>query len=195
MSLLGVDLKAVGLGLASRVAAGVAFVRRTTGAVALLRLLVAGSLLGASALTLPLDDLMSRAAVLPVGLALVAALFPRTHAVSVAVLLVAAIWLFTSTASAPLWKVLAMVTLLYLAHASAAFASVLPHDCVVAPSALRLWARRTALVVVVSTGIGAAGLGLTGQVQIPRSAVAPIAGSLVAIGMVALLTWQLRRRA
>ncbi len=193
MSALVADLRAMGHGLINRFAIGVARLRRVTAAVALLRLLIASCVLGASALALPAEYVLSRTVVVPLVLAVAVALFPRTSAVSVALLVVAGIWL-VSTPDPPLWKVLPLAALLYVGHAAAAFAAVIPYDCAVAPGALLRWAARTGSVVVASLAVGAAGMALTGAVALPTSVLGPIVGSLVAVGIVALIVWQLRRR-
>lgn len=193
MSALAADLRAMGHGLVNRLAVGVARLRRITAAVALLRLLIASCLLGASALALPAQYLLSRTVVVPVLLAVVVALFPRTSAVSVALLATAGAWL-VSTSDPPLWMVLALAALLYVGHAAAAFAAVIPYDCAVAPGALLRWAGRTASVVVASLAAGAAGMALTGAVPLPSGVLGPVVGTLLAVGIVALIVWQLRRR-
>lgn len=193
MSALAADLRAMGHGLVNRLAVGVARLRRITAAVALLRLLIASCLLGASALALPAQYVLSRTVVVPVLLAVVVALFPRTSAVSVALLAIAGAWL-VSTSDPPLWMVLALAALLYVGHAAAAFAAVIPYDCAVAPGALLRWAGRTASVVVASLAAGAAGMALTGAVPLPSGVLGPVVGTLLAVGIVALIVWQLRRR-
>lgn len=193
MSAVVADLRAMGHGLVSRLAVGFARLRRVTAAVALLRLLIAVCVLGASALALPAQYVLSRTVVVPLLLAVVVALFPRTSAVSVTLLLIAGVWA-VATSDPPLWMALALAALLYVAHAAAAFAAVLPYDCAVAPGALLRWAGRTASVVVASLAAGAAGMALTGAVPLESSVLGPIVGSLVAAAIVVLIVWQLRRR-
>jgi hypothetical protein len=192
MSFFGTDLRDAGLGLASRVRAGVAGLRRITAAVALLRLIVAGSLVVASALALPVSVTLTRTFLLFIGLAVAAALAPRTHAVSVALVTIVGLWAVLAQ-DRPLWRILALAAVLYVAHASAAFAAVLPLDCAVAASALRGWVMRTAFVVSVSVALGGGGLVMAGQVPFARGVVGPVVGALIAAGIALVLAWQLRR--
>lgn len=194
MSILASDLREVGLGLISRVRSALATLRRTTPAVALLRLLIVGPLLAAWTLVVPLSPLL-----LFVGLvlALAAALFPRTRAVGFALVTIGGIWLATTTmliVDVSLPAVLGLAAALYVAHAAAALAAVLPHDTAVAPAALLRWALRTTTVVVVSLGLGVAGLFVAIWLPPQPSLVAPVLGSLIAIGLAALMVWLVRRR-
>ena len=187
------SIRDVGGNLGSQVTAGVATLRRVTPGVALLRMLVAIPLLVASALALPLSTVLSQTFVLFIALAVVAALLPRTHAIGIALVAVGGTWAAV-VQDRPLWKVLVMAAALYVAHASATLAAVLPYDCAIAPSALRRWALRTGTVVLLSLGLGAAGLVLTGEIEIPRGIIGPIVGSFVAAAIAGLFAWQLRRR-
>jgi hypothetical protein len=191
------DLHYAGLGLLSRIRATVATLRRTTAAVLLLRVLVFGALLVAFVLSVP------RAIVwLPVfpavgvGLALPAALYPRTRAVGFALVTIAAGWLatttFVDTNFAPA-RVLGLAAALYVAHAAAAFAAVLPNDTAVSPGALLRWALRTSLVVATSVGLGALGLVAAAWLPQAQGIVAPLLGSAVAAGIVAVIVWLARR--
>jgi hypothetical protein len=191
------DLRALGVGLASRVRAGFIVLRRTTPALMLLRLLVFGAMVAGFALAVGWDGVASRAFVLAVTGALAAALFPRTWVVTAALLTAGAAWLFATTAGPvepALWRVLALAAALYIAHAAAAFAAVLPYDCVVAPSALRRWAARTSFVVVVSIGLGGAAIGLLDRLRATPTVLAPIAGALLAATIAGLIAWLVRRR-
>jgi hypothetical protein len=195
MSILVTDLRDIGLGLLSRVRSGVAVVRRTTPAVALLRLLVFVPLIAAWTLFVALSPLVL---VVGLGLALAAALFPRQRAVGVALVTTAGTWLAMTTyfgVNVTLGQLLFLAAALYVAHSAAAFAAVLPHDTAVAPSALGRWALRTLSVVVVSLGLGVAGLFLAAWLPPQQSLAAPVLGSLLAIGLAALIAWLVRRRA
>ncbi len=195
---LAMELRDVGSGLASRARAFVAATRRTTAPVLLLRGTVFGALLGACALAIPPEFVVTRPFLLAVFVSLAAAVFPRTRAVGFALIAIAVVWLVATTAfddSAPsLWRVLGMAAALYIAHAAAAFAAVLPHDCAVAPSALGRWAVRTLLVVAVSVGLGSAGMALLDRLPAESSMAGPIVGSLVAAGLAGVIVWLVRRR-
>lgn len=194
MSVLITDLRDMGIGVASRVRSGVVALRRTTPAVLLLRLLIAGPLAGAWMLVGARSPVIL---MVGPGLALAAALFPRTRAVGLALVTTAGAWLATTTllgVSVSLARVLVLAAALYVAHAAAALAAVLPHDTAVAPAVLGRWALRTGIVVVVSLALGVAGLFVAVWLPSRPSLVAPVLGSLLAIGLVALIAWLVRRR-
>jgi hypothetical protein len=192
MSVLFVELRDAGLGIVTRVRSGATAVRRTTPSVALLRLVIAIAVAAAWAL-LPSWPLPPAALLLPLGSALAAALFPRTRAVGFALLTIAVVWLVLGdTLSAG--RILGLAAALYMAHAASAFAAVLPHDTAVAPSALGRFALRTLLVVAVSLGLGGAGLYLASWLPQRDGLAFPLVGALVAVGLVALIAWLVRRR-
>jgi hypothetical protein len=197
MSAIGADLRDMGAGLASRVRAGVAMLRRTSPAVRLLRLVVFGALLAGFVLAVGLDRVLARPFLLAVAVALAAALAPRTWLVGGALVTVAATWVAATTTDAvavSLWRVLALAGVLYAAHAAATFAAVVPHDCALAPSALRRWAIRTVTVVAVSLGLGGSATVLLDRVAVTPNVLGPIVGSLLAAGVAGLFVWFLRRR-
>jgi hypothetical protein len=195
MSILVSDLRDAGLGLLSRVRSGVAALRRTTPAVALLRLLIFGPLFLAWTLFVALSPLVL---LVGLGLALAAALYPRTRAVGIALVTTAAMWLATTTfvsVAVSLDQVLSLAAALYVAHAAAALAAVLPHDTAVAPAALGRWALRTLGVLVASLGLGGTGLFVAAWLPPQQGLVVPVLGSVLAIGLAALIAWLVRRRA
>jgi hypothetical protein len=198
MTAIGYDLREVGAGLLSRAQAGIASLRRTTPAVLLLRLLVFGALLIAAAIVLPTDISLGGRAFLAVVPAAAAALFPRTRVVGLALLAIVGVWLIETIAyegdTPSAGRVLTLAASLYVAHAAAAIAAVLPHDCAVAPATLGRWAMRTLLVTAVSVAIGVVGMALVGQLHAVQSSIGPIVGSLVAAGIAGLLAWLLRGR-
>jgi len=191
------DLRYAGLGLLSRIQATIATLRRTTGVVLGLRLLVCGALLAAFALSVPPALLWLPAApAVAVGLALPAALFPRTRMVGFALVTIGALWLATTMFVDPYVspaRVLGLTAALYTAHAAAAFAAVLPSDTAVDPGAVLRWALRTSLVVVASVGLGALGLVAAAWLPQAQGLVAPLVGSAVAAGIVGVVVWLARR--
>jgi hypothetical protein len=196
MTAIGADLRDLGVGIASRVMAFVASVRRTTPAVLLLRVLVTGPLLAAGALALPPDVTISQRFIPVAVLAVLSGVLPRTRIVGATLLAIAAAYFVTSSAtsgSLALWRLLALAATLYLAHCSAAMAATLPHDCAVAPGTLARWASRTLLVLATSLAVGAIGMAFVGQLQSASSIIGPIVGSLLAAGIAGLMAWQLRR--
>ncbi|MBX6749224.1 MAG: hypothetical protein IRY85_06040 [Micromonosporaceae bacterium] len=197
MRVLLADLRYAGLGLLSRVHATIATVRRTTTAVLLLRALVFGALVVAFVVSVPSAMLWTPVApAVAVGLALPAALFPRTRAVGFALVTIGATWLVTTTFIDLDWsaaRVLGLAAALYVAHAAAAFAAVVPNDTAVNRGALLRWALRTSLVVVASVGLGAIGLAAAAWLPQAQGILAPVVGSVVAVGIVAVIVWLARR--
>lgn len=88
-----------------------------------------------------------------VASALLAAAFPRSWLVMLLLLVGAGGWLGATTAYAEPVSYLRLVllaALLYLTHALAAMAAVIPNDAVVAPAALVGWLPRTAVLLSVT---------------------------------------------
>jgi hypothetical protein len=92
-----------------------------------------------------------------------------------------------------LWRLLAVATLLYLAHTLCALAALLPYDAVVDPDLVLRWLSRaggvmlaTAVIGVILAWLGEIGGGAGFQA-------ATVAGLLVAVGLSGLLGWLLRR--
>lgn len=197
MRVLLADLRYAGLGLLSRARATIATLRRTTAAVLLLRVLVFGALVVAFTVSVPPAVVWSPVVLaVAVGLALPAALYPRTRAVGFALVTIGATWLVTTTFIDPNWsaaRVLGLAAALYVAHATAAFAAVVPNDTAVNRGALLRWALRTSLVVAAGVGLG--GLGLVAAAWLPQAQgiLAPLVGSVVAGGIVAVIVWLARR--
>lgn len=196
MSLLVSELRDAGRGVLSRLQSAVATLRRTTAAVLLLRLLVFGALGCAWAVVLP-PTLPFWALALPVALAtaLAAALFPRTRAVGFVLVTIVVTWIVTTylDGAASLQRLLGLAAALYVAHAAAAFAAVLPSDTAVAASAILRWGLRTSMVLAVSLGVGVGGLAVASRLPPAHSLVGPIVGTLVAGGIVGLIVWLTRR--
>ncbi len=92
------------------------------------------------------------------------------------------------------WRVLALAALLYVAHAAATLAAVLPHDSAVAARSLGRWLVRTAGVTATGLGVGLFGLVLASNLETVPSLIGPIVGTLLAGVIVGLIVWQLRRR-
>ncbi|NES14290.1 hypothetical protein G3554_02795 [Micromonospora sp. PPF5-17] len=93
-----------------------------------------------------------------------------------------------------LWRLVAVASLLYLAHTLCALAALLPYDAVVDPDLAVRWLSRAGGVVLASAVLGIV-LGWLGGAGGDRgSQAATVAGLLVAVGLSALLGWLLRRR-
>lgn len=191
------ELREVGGGIASHVRAGVASARRTTAAMLGLRLTVLGSLLVASALVFPADFLLSRWFYVLAATALVAALWPRGAVVGFAIGILVTLYAVLTWAgegTPPLWRVALLGAALYLAHAAAALAAVLPHDTAIAGAALGRWTLRVATVLASALGLGLVGMVVVGELAVTPTVLAPVAGTLVAAGLAGLLAWLARRR-
>ncbi|SCF36331.1 hypothetical protein GA0074695_6106 [Micromonospora viridifaciens] len=93
-----------------------------------------------------------------------------------------------------LWRLLAVATLLYLAHTLCALAALLPFDAVVDPDLVLRWLTRAGGVVLVSAVLGIVLAWLGGVGGEHGSRAATVAGLLVATGLSALLGWLVRRR-
>ncbi|MFR9776267.1 hypothetical protein ACL02O_09410 [Micromonospora sp. MS34] len=93
-----------------------------------------------------------------------------------------------------LWRLVAVATLLYLAHTLCALAALLPFDAVVDPDLVLRWLARAGGVVLASAVLGIVLAWLGGVGGDRGSQVATVAGLLVAVGLSALLGWLLRRR-
>ena len=99
---------------------------------------------------------------------------------------------FGDTAS-PL-RVGSVAALLYTMHAAAAFAAVLPYDCVVPPAVLTRWLLRQARLLGAGLVVGLGGLWLVRLVGAKPTITGPVIGALVAAALAGTLAWQLNRR-
>ncbi|MET7833523.1 hypothetical protein [Micromonospora sediminicola] len=93
-----------------------------------------------------------------------------------------------------LWRLLAVATLLYLAHTLCALAALLPYDGLIDPDLVLRWLARAGGVVLASAVVGIVLAWLGGVGGSAGSQVATVVGLLVAVGLSALLGWLLRRR-
>jgi hypothetical protein len=172
--------------------------RRMTAVPAVLRLVAAVAAFMTVLVALPAALTFGRLLVylVPVALLLAAGvgLFPGSRWVSFVELVGVGAWVVAGVAfgdPASLLRIGALGALLYLTHTAAAFAAVIPVECVVAPGVLRRWARRQALVLAGGLAIGLGGLTLAQLIPATPSLVGVLVGSLVA----ATLGWVLARLA
>ena len=93
-----------------------------------------------------------------------------------------------------LWRLLAVATLLYLAHTLCALAALLPYDGLIDPDLVLRWLARAGGVVLGSAVLGVVLAWLGGVGGTDGTQVATVVGLLVAVGLSALLGWLLRRR-
>jgi hypothetical protein len=116
-------------------------------------MLVRGTILLAAvvamALAFPPSRLASPVAIVLILASLLPALLPRGPAPSIAITLAVVGWLINTAlgeASIPVWHVSALAIALYVVHAGAALAAVLPYDAVVAPGTFRPLVIRAGIV-------------------------------------------------
>lgn len=115
---------------------------------------------------------------------------PRGRIPEVTMAVVVGCWLLRTWGRAdqvPLWRVLALASLLYLVHASSALAAVLPVDAVVQPGILRRALLRTVMVLgsaATLSGLVVAGLMVS---EGRTSAAAPYVGIAAMAAIVVLL--------
>ena len=197
MSAFVSDLRLVGEGLRSRIVHFVWMARRTTPGPALLRLIAASGALAALGVAVPSTLWASSRALFLVPVGAIVGLLPRSRVVTLIALLTVMAWLLSTIGygeEATLTRTGGLAAGLYVMHAAAAMAAVVPYDAVVAPAALLRWALRVACVVSVSAGVALGMMTLIEHLQVVRTLVAPILGSVIAAGIVGLLAWHLRRR-
>jgi hypothetical protein len=190
------ELRQVGSGMLSRAARASQRAGRTAPFVLGVRLLSAAAVVGAAAGALPAGGLATLLWYVLTAASVVAA-FPRTAAVTVVTLAVIGAWLVRTVVigeAAEGWRVGVVAACLYLAHASAALAAVLPYDCVVSPRVVVRWTGRCAAVVGVTLVLTIGGTALVGALPEVRSVIGPVVGSVVAAAVAALLAWPVRRR-
>ena len=193
-------------GLAARevATAGLLRAKRVSAGPALVRLVAAVAALGALTLALPFEALSSatpsvliRVVVALAGLSMGVGLFPRTRWVSLVAVAAIGLWLIATIGlgeAVALPRVGLLAAALYVMHAAAALAAVLPFDCLIAPGVLVRWLSRVGLVLGLSLLVGLGGMAVTGQLPAVPSIFGPIVGSVVAAGLSGLLVWHLRRR-
>jgi hypothetical protein len=130
-------------------------------------------------------------------LAMLPALLPRGRTGTIVALLALLGWLMSTTLYAdPVtpWRLIALASLLYLAHTLTALAAVLPYDAVVAPEALGGWVTRAVAVLLGSATVSLALLVATGLSGGRVFLAATLAGLALATALVALLPWLMRSR-
>ncbi|MFE9688787.1 hypothetical protein [Micromonospora sp. NPDC005806] len=129
--------------------------------------------------------------------AVLPAVAPRRFWPTFAALVTVAGWLLATVGfdrPPALWRLLAVATLLYLAHTLCALAALLPFDAVVDPDLVVRWLCRAGGVVLASAVVGIVLAWLGGVGGDRGFQAATVAGLLVAVGLSALLGWLLRRR-
>ncbi|HEX6869699.1 MAG TPA: hypothetical protein VF163_01265 [Micromonosporaceae bacterium] len=197
MSVVGGEGTNLGQGLLKWVADLVRQARRTAPGPALVRLASASAAAISLAVAVPVVALRTGWLAVLLMSAAGVALFPRTRWVSVVILAAAGAWTLTSLAGATpvtLWRVAVLAGSLYLTHAGAALAAVLPYDCDVSRSMLLRWAGRFPGVLAVSLGIALIELTVLGGLPAQSTVLGPIVGAALAAAVASVLAWQLLRR-
>jgi hypothetical protein len=197
MSQLVGDLRLAAEAVRSWIADSIQMARRATAAPTLVRLTAAAAALVSLGGASPTSMVFSRGVLLLAPLAVGVGLFPRTRWTSLVALLAVVAWLVTTLTgqnTATLWRTVLLAGGLYLMHAAAALAAMLPYDAVVAPGLLARWLIRVVLVLIASLGVAVSGMVVVGELQAVRTLAAPIIGSAIAAAIVGLLAWQVRRR-
>ncbi|MET8082693.1 hypothetical protein [Micromonospora sp. NPDC005194] len=149
------------------------------------------------ALAFPAEVLTGRPLLLLAVAALLPAVGPRRLWPTFVALVMAGGWLLATDGygrPVALWRLLAVAALLYLGHSLCALAALLPYDAMVDPELVTRWLLRVAAVLLGTAVLGvlllqAAGLGGEAGHQWVT-----VLGLVVAVGLVALLGWLLRRR-
>ncbi|GAA4923401.1 hypothetical protein [Actinoplanes utahensis] len=124
------------------------------------------------------------------------AVAPQGKGGTAAALAVIAGWLIdTAGFGSPvtLWRVLALATLLYLAHTLTALAAVLPYDAVVNLDVPALWLGRALIVVLISAVVIVLALGLTADLGGDAFQIATLVGLAAATAVTILLARMTRR--
>lgn len=176
----------------------VSSIRRTSAVPMLVRAAVFAAAFGALLVAVPASVRSMTAAVgVLAGAALLAALLPATAWVTVVAVLAAGCWVAATVVdgeSVTALRVLALAGLLYLMHSLAALAAALPHDAAVGTQVWIRWLLRSAVVILVSSGLSV-GM-LWGLQQLPDSGVnlpVTLGGLGLAAALVALLSLLARR--
>ncbi|MDG4802869.1 hypothetical protein [Micromonospora sp. WMMD980] len=176
-------------------------VRYRVARVSALPLLVRGGIflvvLAGFLLAYPVQMLAPRALLALAVAAVLPAVGPRRLWPTFAALVTIAGWLLATLGydrPPALWRLLAVATLLYLAHTLCALAALLPYDGLIDPDVVLRWLARAGGVVLASAVLGIVLAWLGGVGDVGGSQAATVAGLLVAVGLSALLEWLLRRR-
>src|SRR5262249_4619710 len=147
-------LSTVGRAVRSAVTVPVVAVRQANAGPVLIRMIAILAGIGAVLLASPGELLSTRLPAFIVvagGSAVAVGFFPRSRWVGTFLLAVVGLWLVTTIGyevDAGLARIGGLAACIYLTHAAAALAAVLPYDAVVPGRVLRRWAGRVATVLV-----------------------------------------------
>ena len=180
---------------------GITAVRRASAGPTLVRMVAALAGFLAAAVAAPPDLLGHQPAAFAIVAGIAAAglgIVPRSRFVGTFMLGVVGLWLVATLAydvQPTLLRVGGLAACLYLTHAAAALAAVLPYDALVPGRVLRRWAGRVATVLVGGVGVAIVGVAMVRVLTEVQSVAGAIVGSVVAATLAGVLVWQVRRRA
>jgi hypothetical protein len=135
------------------------------------------------------------------GLVLVAAIpavAPRGVTTTLLIVAIVVAWVVVTAEvveGVQLWRLIGLSTTLYLAHALAALAAVLPSDAVVAPEVLARWLARAVAVVLAAAVCGVLLVSIAGVGDDNVLTAAALGGLAVAVAVAGVLGWLVKRRA
>jgi hypothetical protein len=148
-------------------------------------------------LAFPVEMVVNAPAGALLVVALLPALRPRGALVTTVIFIAVLGWMITTglyVEPITVWRLAALAGALYLLHTTAALASVLPYDTVVAPGVLLGWLLRAGVVVVLTAGFTVAVMLGVLPIGGGRSfLIASIVGLAVMASIASLLAY-LRRR-
>jgi hypothetical protein len=201
MSSIDFDVRTVPQRIAAWAKLKLVAVRQSTPAVLFIRAAAALAALSAMVLALPLNSVdgfrIVEAVVIVFLPAAAVGVLPRSRWVTLYAMAVVGVWVVSTVGfgePAGLGRVTVLTASLYVMHRAATFAAVLPTDAVVATGVMGRWLRRTVATTAVGLAVGVSSLAGARMLPEAQSAVGPIVGSLVTVGLVALLVWLLTRR-
>ncbi|MFF5177504.1 hypothetical protein ACFY2Q_05695 [Micromonospora sp. NPDC000316] len=180
-----------------RVRAAQRAVARVTVVPLLVRAGIFVTVLAGFALAFPAEVLPGRPLLFLSVAALLPAVGPRRPWPTFAALVTVGGWLLATDGygrPVELWRLLAVAALLYLSHSLCALAALLPYDGVVDPDLISRWLLRAAAVLLGTSVLAVLLLQVAGLGGETGYQWVTVLGLLVAVGLVGLLGWLLRRR-
>ncbi|WP_018351671.1 hypothetical protein [Longispora albida] len=130
-------------------------------------------------------------------LAALAAIFPRSAAVTLLLVVALGLWLGGTAVDGGEVSGLGLILLgwaMYFQHTACALAAAVPLDAVVLPSVLFRWFARTAVVMLVTAILGVVVVTLSGKIPERSSLVFPLLGVACAILIGVILAYLALRR-
>jgi len=163
----------------------------------LVRAGIFATVLAGLALAFPAEVLSGRPLLFLAVAALLPAVGPRRPWPTFAALVMVGGWLLATDGygrPVQLWRLLAVAALLYLSHSLCALAALLPYDGVVDPDLISRWLLRAGAVLLGTAVLAVLLLQVAGLGGDTGHQWVTVLGLLVAVGLVGLLGWLLRRK-